>query len=181
MKIILTIVLSLMLSAAVFAQDSTPTFSKYPAKVEKATAKTINLKSHKMARMFRTSLRESLKGGVNFAGKFIVSVTGCGTGCIQARIINAKTGAVYFPDPLLGISWTSEIGDAEMLDYKKNSRLLIVNGYVASGKKDVDGYDEMTEEFGTWYYEWMGTNLKLIKFVKIEPMTSDDEDDGEDQ
>jgi hypothetical protein len=181
MKIILTTFISLLLCAAIFAQKTTPEFDQYPVKVEKATAKTVNLKSHKMARMFRTSLRESLKGGVNFAGKFVVSVTGCGTGCIQARIINAKTGAVYFPEPLMGVSWTSEIGDAEMLDYKKNSRLLIVNGYVASGKKDTDGYDVMTEEFGTWYYEWTGTNLKLIKFVKMEPLVTDDEGDGEDQ
>lgn len=181
MKIILTTIISLLLCAAIFAQDATPKFNQYSAKVEKATAKTVNLKSHKMARMFRTSLRESLKGGVNFAGKYIVSVTGCGTGCVQARIINAKTGAVYFPEPLMGVSWTSEIGDSEMLDYKKNSRLFIVNGYVATGKKDSDGYDVMTKEFGSWYYEWTGTDLKLIKFIKIEPMVINDEDNGEDQ
>lgn len=179
MKIILTVIMSLLLSAAVFCQETVPQFDQYTVKIEKATAKSVNLRSHKTARMYRTSLRESLKGGVNFAGRYVVSVVGCGTGCIQAGIINAKTGAVYFPEPLMVMSSTFEMGDVDTIEFKPGSRLFIVNGYVGDGK-DENGDFKVTEDFGNWYYEWTGTKLKFIKFVKKEPTTADDEDDTDD-
>ncbi|MEZ5347424.1 MAG: hypothetical protein R2681_17895 [Pyrinomonadaceae bacterium] len=178
MKFAASIAVSLILCTAVICQDNTPEFGQYSVKVEKATAKNVNLRSHKMARMFRTSLRESLKEGVNFAGKYVVSITGCGTGCIQARIINAKNGAVYFPEPLMVMSSTFELGDADTIEFKPDSRLLIVNGYVSDGK-DENGDYKVTEDFGNWYYEWTGTKLKLIRFIKKGSMS--EEEDGDEQ
>lgn len=147
-------------SLNIFGQN-TPTFAKYSAKVQKTTAKSVNLKSHKDARMFRTNLRNSFKEGVNFAGSFILSSWGCGTSCLQTAIIDGKTGNVFFPKILQGSSFGfGELSDKEeSLEFKKNSRLLIINGYIATGNED------KPSKYGIWYYEWTGKNLKLLKFV----------------
>jgi hypothetical protein len=152
-KIILLAIIGLF-STNLFAQ----TFAKYSAKVEKATAKSVNLSSHKDAKKFRTNLRNSLKEGVNYAGSFVISSWGCGTSCLQTAIIDGKTGNVFFPNILQGTSFGfGELSDKkDSIEFKKNSRLLVVNGYIARKNQT---------KYGIWYYEWTGKNLKLIKFV----------------
>ncbi len=160
MKIILTTLISMLLFTAANAQ--TPTFAKYAAKVETATAKKIKTAGNKDANDFRTTLRKSLKSGVNFGGHYTLSFMGCGTGCLITAIIDAKTGDVYFPDRLFGTAHGyGEIDKKDTLEYRKNSRLIIVNGYPSTGKRD----DTQLEDYGQYYYEWTGTELKLIKFV----------------
>lgn len=160
MKKILLLAIFAIFTTNLSAQ--TPTFAKYSAKVQNATAKSVNLKSHKDARMFRTNLRGSLKEGVNFAGSFIVSSWGCGTSCLQTAIIDGKTGNVFFPKILQGTSFGfGELSEKyESIEFKKNSRLLIINGYIAPENENSQS------KYGIWYYEWTGKNLKLIKFVK---------------
>lgn len=51
----------------------------------------------KKARMFRTRLREDSRSGPNFAGRYTVVIWGCGTGCAQMGVVDARTGRVYFP------------------------------------------------------------------------------------
>src|SRR5438552_7000827 len=80
--------------------QSPPTFSRYPARVEKATVRQVNFRSHAKAKTFRTNLREGLSGGVNFAGHFILATWGCGSSCQQSGIIDGKTGSVFFPKQL---------------------------------------------------------------------------------
>lgn len=136
--------------------QKTPTFSAYPATVEPATARQINFASHPRARMFRTNLKEALASGVNFAGHFILATWGCGTSCGQSAFIDGKTGNVFFPPQLAGMTLGyGELSEkAEILEYKKDSTLLILYGIPAATKK-----------YGVWYYEWTGKALKLIKFV----------------
>lgn len=155
-KLILLAIIGLF-STNLFAQS----FAKYPAKVEQVTAKDINLKSHKYARMFRTNLRNSLKEGVNFAGRFVASSWGCGTSCLQTAIIDGKTGNVFFPNILQGTSMGfGELGDKESsVEFRKNSRLFVVNGYIATGD------DNKQSKYGIWIYEWTGKALRLVKFV----------------
>jgi hypothetical protein len=160
MKAILKLIISMLLFTAANAQ--TPTFARYPAKVEKATAKDMNFKSHKDAKMFRTNLRKSLKEGVNFAGRFIVSSWGCGTSCMESAIIDAKTGNVFFPVELRGSSFgEGEVsqGDDSVI-FKKNSRLFIINGYTGRD------HEQSPRKYGVWYFEWTGKAFKLIKYVK---------------
>lgn len=140
----------------VWTKQQPPTFSDFPASVVKATARQINLSSHPKARMFRTNLRESLSEGVDFAGRYIVATWGCGTDCQGGAIIDGKTGNVFFPKQLQGTSLGSGDFAEEVVEYKENSRLLIINGYPGGG----DG------KYGIWYYEWTGTTLELLKFVK---------------
>ena len=142
-------------SVSVWGQK-TLTFSAYPAHIEPATARQINVASHPKAKTFRTNLKESLASGVNFAGHFILATWGCGTGCGQCALIDGKTGNVFFPPQLAGTTLGyGELSEkAEMLEHKKDSTLLILYGVPAGSKK-----------YGIWYYEWMGKALKLIKFV----------------
>lgn len=150
-----------LFSINIFAQK-TPTFARYSAKVQAVKAKEVNLKSHKNARMFRTNLRNALKEGVNFGGSFVLASWGCGTSCLHSAIIDGKTGNVFFPKELEGSSFGfGELSDKEdSLEFKKTSRLLIINGYTGvDNEKD-------NRKYGIWYYEWTGKSLKLIKFVK---------------
>ena len=160
-----TTLLALLL-VTVFATAQTPTYSKYTVKTEKVTAKEVNLKSHKEARMYRTNLKAALANSdVNFAGKYILTNWGCGSGCTQGAIINAHTGNAFFPLELQGVlAGGIELGNHDMLEYKKNSNLLIIYGYAGGG------FNPETEtQQGIYYYLWTGTKFKLLKFTKKAP------------
>ncbi len=74
-----------------------PRFEDYPAgEVYRGPVARVRLDSRR-ARLFRTRLAEDSRGGPNFAGRYTVVVWGCGTGCAQMGVVDAKTGGVYFP------------------------------------------------------------------------------------
>ena len=144
-----------------------PSFSSYPAIVEKARAKSINFRNNAAARTFKTRLSDALRDGINFAGHYIVAGWGCGTGCISGAIIDARNGNVYWPLPLYALA-SGFKPDGNYVDepvvYRKNSRLLIITG--SPGVKD----NEKEKPNGKYFYEWRDNDLKLIKFI---PLKSD--------
>lgn len=77
----------------------------------------VDFESKPEAKKFRAKINEAMKGGVNFAGKYVVASWGCGTSCQSSAIIDAETGVIT----QYGIG--SEYG----LSFKKESRLLVVN------------------------------------------------------
>lgn len=162
-KLILFIFITIF-ALNIFGQK-TPTFSKYAVKVEKKTANAINFASHKKAKTFRTNLRSYLKTGkVDFGGKYIVARWGCGTGCSQMALIDAKTGNVFFPTVLQGaLTGLGSFSDVEKVEHQANSRLFIINGF--PGIADPDG-DATEQKQGTRYYEWTGKDFKLLKFIE---------------
>lgn len=160
MKKLIALIIIGLLSMMSFAQK-TPTYSNYTVKVEKKTAKKVNLNSHPKANEYRTRLKGALADeDVNFAGKYILAQWGCGTACIQAGIIDAQTGTVYLPVVLQWVTrgYNPALEDYEMIEFKKNSKLLIINGAA--------GYDKKETQEGFWYYEWTGKDFKLLKFMK---------------
>lgn len=141
--------------------QKTPTYSNYAVKLEKKTAKTVNPNSHPKAKEYRSRIKEALLNEeVNFAGKYILTQWGCGTACIQAGIIDAQTGTVYLPVILQGVTqgYNPAFEDHEMIEFKKNSKLLIIYGAA--------GYKEKETTQGISYYEWTGKDFKLLKFIK---------------
>lgn len=97
---------------------------------------------------------------MNFAGEYVVATWGCGSSCQQSAIIDGKTGNVVFPAQLEGSTGgNGELNENDPLEYRKNSRLLIINGYPG-------GHDSGNGKYGIWYYEWTGKVLKLINYVK---------------
>lgn len=152
-----------ILAGATYAQRSVPKFSQYPAKVEKAGVKAINFKKNPDARTFRTRLTEAIQGGVNFAGHYVVTGWGCGTGCTNAAIIEARTGDVIWPDQFANIDATYGDGYSdEQLEFKKNSRLLVIHG--RPGSRNENSKDQGP---GDYYYEWKNNRLRLLKFVAV--------------
>jgi hypothetical protein len=142
-----------------------PRFESFPARVYRGRVAPVNLRSSKGARTFRTRLREGAREGVNFAGHFSLVGWGCGTGCMSAAVIDAKTGAVHFPKELyaFGVWLFSE--DGEALTFKPDSRLLILSGFPYSETERED------PRAGLYYYEWTGRRLRLVKFVEKERET----------
>src|SRR5437868_1859738 len=143
--------ISLLFVGSLARPQSVPRFEDYSAPV--------NLRSAKGASSFRTRLREGAREGVNFAGHYTMVQWGCGAGCLDAGVIDAKTGMVYLPDEIAGFMvWFWNDND-EALQFKPNSRLLVLSGAPASEA------NSGSPKTGLYYYEWTGTRLKLIKFV----------------
>ncbi len=132
-------------------------------KVEKKSAPKVNLSSNSKAKKYRTNLRNALANNeVNFAGKYIIAQWGCGTGCTESAIIDAKTGNVFFPNELQGVlAGGMSLGNHEMIEYRNNSNLLLIYGY--AGSNFTEGKES---QHGIYYYQWNGKELKLLKFIK---------------
>ncbi len=107
-------------------QRPAPRFEDYPAgEPYKGPIAPVRLDS-RMARMFRSRLREDSRGGPNFAGRYTVVIWGCGTGCAQMGVVDAKTGRVYFP-PLEYMDIPDMENEAERSQwFRLDSRLLRV-------------------------------------------------------
>jgi hypothetical protein len=161
-KIALQTALFLAFSSVGFAQSTTPAFTQYAAKVERIRNVKVNLKSHKNARTFRTNLRNAARGGVNFAGHYILTTWGCGTNCSQSAIIDARNGKVFFPDQLegAGFGFCELPDDTEPIVYKADSRLLVLSGFKGGDLNLENG------RCGIYYLEWAGTNFKQVQFVE---------------
>ncbi len=172
-KLLILAAVLLSFSSIAFGQK-VPTFSQYRTAVDKKRVITVDLKSHKDARMFRTNLRNAAKGGVNFAGHYVLTGWGCGTNCSQWAIIDARNGRVYFPKQFAGVGFgfcelpenalpkdAPGIGDEDAgpIYAKANSRLVILTGYPGGG------LDDEKVKCGNYFYEWNGTSLKQIKLV----------------
>jgi hypothetical protein len=163
-RILGSFALGIFLTSVVFAQKSEPRFESYRVKVWSGKSAALNLSSHKLARMYRTSLREQLREeGVNFAGHYTVAAMGCGTGCSITGIVDARTGRAYFPQVFEG--WTSIIGDYEFKEgedirtFHASSRLIR-----AIGRPRISA-EEKWGPSGVYYYEWSNNRLKQVHFV----------------
>lgn len=105
-----------LMAGASLASDN---FSKYPAEIYTGKISSIDYTSSPDAKTYKTKISQSLKNGVNFAGKYIIVSFGCGGGCLYSLLVNAQTGKVSdFPIggenyPMLNLS------------YKKSSTLLL--------------------------------------------------------
>lgn len=172
-KLVLPAALLLALSMIVLAQSGTPTFKQYAVKVENIKNARADLRSHENANTYRTNLRNAAKGGVNFAGRYIVASWGCGTNCSQGAIIDSSNGKVFFPGELAGITngfcEVPEVSDPvdspKMADdmespilYRADSRLLVLKGYKGGDFNKKDG------ACGIYYLEWTGTEFKQVGF-----------------
>jgi hypothetical protein len=138
-------------------------FKDYPATnifVGKPAA--VDLKSDPKARMYRTQLGTQTKEGANFAGHYHIVTWGCGAECEDFAIVDCKTGKVHFPE-LPYVSNHYWRGDDFGLDFRINSRLLILRGSRKGARK------EDAETNGAHYYLWDGTKLKLIRDETVEP------------
>ena len=128
--------------------------------------------------MFRTRITKEALQGPNFAGHYTVATWGCGTGCTEFAIVNAKTGTVFFPsfggvesirvpcnkddipaatEPNAEFRRDNVVVEDVLITqdiaFRRDSRLLIVTGIV----------DE-TERY-RHFYEWTGRQLRVLLSV----------------
>jgi len=114
-------------------------------------------------REFRSQIREAASKGPNFAGKFTIAQWGCGSGCIQMAVIDGENGAVYRgPFKVLSARrlHTLEIYAAPLLQFRANSRLIIVSGCP----------EEDLSKCADVYYEWSGTRFGLLTKSEMRPI-----------
>lgn len=154
-------------SRSVAQKPDAPRCEDYPADVWAGKAVLVDLRSHPLARKFRTRLREDMKAqGINFAGHYTFATVGCGAGCSISAIIDARTGRVYFPKVLSG--WTGIVGNFDRHEEyeqqtRTDSRLLRILGRPNIGRRNEERYGPS----GVYYYEWIDNRLRLIKFVHV--------------
>ena len=172
-KLILLTALFSAFGSVCLAQSKTLTFKQYAVAAENLENVKVNLSSHREARRFRTNLRNAAKGKVNFAGHFIITTWGCGTGCSQSAIIDQRDGRIFFPNEFSGVGQgfceppenANPLDSPQMLDeeyapiiYKTDSRLLVLNG-LSSNSLESEG------KCGTHYLEWTGKQFKQLEFT----------------
>lgn len=110
-------------------------FEKYPAPIYTGKKAKLNYASNSTAKIFKTRVTDAYnyKGGeVGFGGSYVVSIWGCGAGCISGAMIDKKTGNVY--DLPIGENAPYDLGcyavgddksGDERLAFEPNSRLFI--------------------------------------------------------
>ncbi len=134
------------------AEANPPRFEDYPAtEIFKGSPAAPKLRGPG-DRLFRTKIREGAAKGPNFAGHFTIADWGCGAGCVSIAIVDAKDGRIY-DAPFQALAWGMAFMKAEPLAYKLDSRLLIARGCPEE------------ENCGSYFYEWTGTQFKLIRKV----------------
>ena len=144
-----------------------PLFENYPV-TETFTAKPAMPKLNRPGyRLFRTKIREGAAKGPNFAGYLTVAEWGCGSGCVSIAVVDARNGRIYSaPFGVLGWGTPVQIYEGKFatnqdgfkpLDDSLDSRLLIVRGCPED------------KNCGSDFYEWTGSDLKLVRRVQAVP------------
>lgn len=111
-------------------------------------------------RLYRTMIRLGAKGRSTFAGHFKIAGWGCGSSCMGFAIVDSKTGQVFdtpfeyyeWNDLVLNSDYDTDYGPTmENISSRSDSRLLIIRGCPEE------------KNCGTYYYEWTGSELKLLR------------------
>jgi hypothetical protein len=145
-----------------------PRFEDYPVReVYKGPVAPVRLESKK-ARMFRTRLREDSRGGPNFAGRYTVVVWGCGTGCAQMALVDARNGRVYFPPVEYMDIPDMEDEAARSRVFRLDSRMLVVT------RNHYDGQGTYT----AYYFLFDGSRFRLLRKAEERLPPSPDEADN---
>ena len=103
---------------------------------------------------FRSAVEFELAKGANFAGSFTIVQTTCGSGCSYSVVIDTRTGKIFENLPFDMV--VVPPGELHGLSYRRESRLLIVEGFVNESKKPTRSF-----------YVWEGTTFRLVQTAPI--------------
>ena len=139
-----------------------PKVEDYPAKDFFHKKPTPPVLATKESRMFRTELRRQAALGPNFAGHYTMALWGCGAGCTNGAVIDARSGQVwiipfYFEDVWEGGHIVCGHGST----FDIASELLIISGRLSPGGK-----------VGLHYFRWHDGQFTPVYFdpaCAIEP------------
>ena len=152
---------------------SPPRFEEYP--VRRSIAQPAwPLLNNRLARQFRTVLRDGVAGGPNFAGDATIVGWGCGSSCNAWAIVDGRTGRVYAPpgeiETMFGPSYFRDAG----LHYQPNSRLLVLLGPTIWSNASSYRPDQWHE--GATYLEWTGRSLRLVRTISVDALCAEHPD-----
>lgn len=115
-----------------------------------------DFRSDRSALQFVTRIKEACKDGTtDFAGKYTIVEWGCGTECLGMAMVDRENGKIIYSH----IPFDTADGHYG-LKYRKDSRLLLVNSYLAD---DYPGYYLCTDFRVLCYYVWTGDRFRLVK------------------
>ncbi|MBI4598787.1 hypothetical protein HY734_01165 [Candidatus Uhrbacteria bacterium] len=124
------------------------TFEGFPVTdVFEGEPKAVDWDTYPEARQFRTMIARDAKKGPNFAGHYTVAEWGCGTGCQNHAIVDARDGRIA------AFGLLSAYGVKERLD----SSLLVVNP-----PENLPPPEDLPEGLVTQYYALSAYELNLV-------------------
>jgi hypothetical protein len=147
-----------------------PRFQDYPvAKTFTGRNAAVRLVSDE-DRKYRTMLTQGASGKLNFAGDYILVLWGCGSGCAEGAVIDAKTGVVsWLPYFVVGCDSTCiDFADKEFIEFRPDSKLLILNGQRGTVKGRGAAKAEDMGVPGSFYYLFENGNFRLLHSVAAE-------------
>lgn len=135
-RLLLSLAFVITLSdASAVAQRRVPQFKDF-AVTEIYSGESAPLILSEEDRRFRTRLKEAARKKPNFAGHYILTTWGCGSGCLLGAVIDAKTGKVYQWDFSI-CCWDSIADDNfKPIEFRLNSSLIVFSG--ARNEKEGD-------------------------------------------
>jgi hypothetical protein len=138
------------------AKERTPRFADYPvtklSHIRVAKPKVPKNWDEDPRLRFQDSVGES--NTANFAGHYFVATWGCGTTCVWGGIVEAKSGRVVELPSVSG--WFDVHDKFEAIDFRHNSRLIVLSGARGEDKRDM----------GRHYYVLENGKLRLLKTIK---------------
>lgn len=151
--VLIILALTTIVVGAFAGGDNSPQYQDFSVtNIFKGKPAAVDLSSHPQARTYRTQLRRQAAEGPNFAGHYKIAIWGCGSSCQAFAIVDSQTGRAYFPPDLPFVSHVSWDGDDFGLQFRLDSRLLVLHG---SPKEE--------PRVGTFYYLWQTNTLTLIR------------------
>ena len=143
-------------AASTFGQNRIPQFKDYPA-VGKYAGKNAPVIITADDRRFRTRLREAAQEKPNFAGHYIITAWGCGTGCLMGAVIDANTGKVrWFPHSICCWGEIERDDNFTPIVFRLDSRLIVFTGL----------RNERDRDQGAHFYEFGKTGFKYIRTIR---------------
>lgn len=134
-------------------KNASPKFEDYLTETYNGPRAKVNIITD-FDKRYVSRIRETQSQPINFAGEYVLSMWGCGSGgCLKGVAVNARTGhVVELPGSVC--CW-EESGDKVYL--KRNSRLLVLAGLINEG-----------EYYGVHYYELNNGKFTYIKTIPVE-------------
>jgi hypothetical protein len=129
-----------------------PRFKDYPVTNIYRGTPAAPVLSSRMARLFRTQLRNSVQYGPNFAGHYTVARWGCGAGCVTVAVMDAISGEVWFAPFAIEDAQLEAGGYCNHTsDFELDSELFMATGRV-NGR------------IGTHYFVWRQSKFSPVYF-----------------
>lgn len=113
-------------------------------------------------RTFRTMIRDGASKGPAFAGHYSVPQWGCGAGCLQMALIDARSGAVY--DGPFGTLPNATLAPDPNVDPDKSGIFFHLDSFLLLARGCPNEKD-----CGTYYYRWTGARFELLRRIPSPP------------